>query len=363
MKKSIFFAFFILVITIGWLISGQISKNKGANDVLVNEKLKNQNISEKTYQNKDTNKFKVESKIFISRKIDQSIIIQGQTIYNKKIDVKSEITGNITSINFNRGDQVLKGTSMIEISQENRVELLNSAKELIKLYEVEYSSAEQLLKKGLSSKSKLGLAAYNLSEAKSKLKNIELDIQNTNIKSPFNGIVTKKNVEVSDYVTPGNILFTIVDLNPIKIRAYLSEFDVNKVKLNTKTIIKNSNGDSKTGVISFISPNAEVSTRTFEIIIKADNDDLLFKSGVTTSIIIKGQKLLSQKISPSILTLLDDGTIGVKALDKDNKVIFFPIKKIKDTTDGMWVSGLPDQVNLIISGQEYVTLGQQIETK
>jgi multidrug efflux system membrane fusion protein len=68
---------------------------------------------------------------------------------------------------------------------------------------------------------------------------------------------------------------------------------------------------------------------------------------------------------PSIvsLTLQDDGTIGVKALDENNTVIFYPIQKVKDTIDGMWVSGLPNEINLIISGQEYVSSGQIIELK
>ena len=115
--------------------------------------------------------------------------------------------------------------------------------------------------------------------------------------------------------------------------------------------------------ITFISPSAETSTRTFEIEIEADNKDLSFKSGITTSIVIDGTELFAHKIPPSILTLQDDGTIGVKALNDKNVVIFFPIQVVKDTVDGMWVSGLPNDVNLIISGQEYVTLDQVIEIK
>ena len=63
------------------------------------------------------------------------------------------------------------------------------------------------------------------------------------------------------------------------------------------------------------------------------------------------------------MTLLDDGSIGVKALNNKNIIVFHPIQVVKDTVDGMWVSGLPNDVNLIISGQEYVTLNQVIEIK
>ena len=69
----------------------------------------------------------------------------------------------------------------------------------------------------------------------------------------------------------------------------------------------------------------------------------------------------AHKIPPSVLTLQDDGTVGVKTIDENNKVVFYPIKKEIDTIDGMWVSGLPDEVKLIITGQEYITVGQTVE--
>jgi multidrug efflux system membrane fusion protein len=273
----------------------------------------------------------------------------------------------------------------LELNEKNKINRLSQNKELIKLYEIEFASAKQLIDKGLSSKSKLSLASFNLANAKadqediminfesqqssieaqiasfkSQLKNIELDIQNTFIKAPFTGIISDKMIEKSEYISPGNTLFTIIDLNPIKIQGYLSEFDVNKVNLGTKATIENTNGIKKIGEISFISPSAETSTRTFEITIEADNADLSFKSGITTKITIEGSELKAHKIPPSILTLQDDGTVGVKAVNNDKIVVFYPTTSVKDTIDGIWVSGLPDTVNLIVTGQEYVSVGESV---
>ena len=413
MKSSRIIALFISLAVIGWIGSGQLTNVK-AQDESSESTEQTQSEEENTINNQNTDDSyelnKVEVKNFTFNQIDQSIELQGQTTHNKKIDVKSQTTGDIVEINFKRGNKVSKNDDLIKISMENRLELLNSSrkdlerlkkeldlnnknkknllsqnKELIKLYEIEYASAIQLIDKGLSSKSKLSLASFNLANAKadqedikikyesqlsniesqianvkSQLKNIELDIGNTSISAPFDGIISEKMIEVSEFITPGNILFTIIDLNPIKVQGYLSEFDVNKVQVGTKASIENSNGIKKTGKISFISPSAETSTRTFEITIEANNSDLSFKSGITTKITIAGSELKAHKIPPSILTLLDDGTVGVKALDKDNKVIFYPTTTVKDTIDGMWVSGLPDVVALIVTGQEYVNIGDII---
>tara|TARA_A100001011_G_scaffold151363_1_gene159759 strand:- start:1302 stop:2540 length:1239 start_codon:yes stop_codon:yes gene_type:complete len=411
MKRSILIAFIILAAVVVWIGSGQFSNN-----VIAQDDSQEVGQTETAYtQNTENDEneefiFSVETKIFTSSLIDQSIELQGQTIHNKKIDVKSETSGNIDSIEFVRGDKVSENSEMITISLEDRNEKLSSAKkdlerlnkelilneknrdnllrqnvERIELYEIEYASAKQLIDKGLSSKSKLSLASFNLANAKadkedikikfestlanleaqisnvkSVLKNIKLDIDKTSIKAPFDGIISEKMIEESEFISVGTPLFTIIDLDPIKIEGYLSEFDVNKVSVGTKAIIEDSNGIKKNGIISFISPSAETSTRTFEITIEANNKDLSYKSGITTKIIIKGSELKAHKIPPSILTLLDDGTVGVKAVDNENKVIFYKTKTIKDTIDGMWVSGLPEKVNLIVSGQEYISIGEII---
>ena len=411
MKRSILIALVILAAVLGWIGSGQF-RNVEVQDENNETTTKSDWASSADTTNNESEEliFSVETKVFTSSLIDQSIELQGQTIHNKKIDVKSQTSGNINNIIFMRGDKVSQDSEMVTISLDDRNEKLASAKkdlerltkelilneknrdnllrqnvERIELYEIEYASAKQLIDKGLSSKSKLSLASFNLANAKadkedikikfestlanleaqisnvrSILKNIKLDIEKTSIKAPFDGIISEQMVEKTEFISVGTPLFTIIDLDPIKIEAYLSEFDVNKVSVGTKALIEDSNGIKKNGIISFISPSAEISTRTFEITIEADNKDLSYKSGITTKIIIKGSELKAHKIPPSILTLLDDGTVGVKAVDGENEVTFFPTKTIKDTIDGMWVSGLPETVNLIVSGQEYISIGEKI---
>ena len=408
MKKSIITSFIIFLTVTAWFLSGQIS----VSDENIQNELNSQNIDENNnIIIEKNNSLKVESKVIYAEEIVQSITLQGQTMHNRTIDVKSETTGNIINKNYQRGKIVTSNELLVEISIEDRQELLNSytkdlerinkeilineqkkdnsilkTKEQIKLFEIEYQSAKQLIDKGLSSKSKLSLASFNLANAKSNLRDIELnyqsqfanlesqianikskikkitiDIDNTKISSPFEGIINDSYVELGDYVRPGDVLFSLVDLNPIKIQGYLSETDVNNIKIGTQAAVRTSNSITKTGKITFISPTAETATRTFEITVEANNDDLLFKSGITASIKIKGSSIKAHKISPSILTLQDDGTVGIKAIDENNKVVFYPIKKEIDTIDGMWVSGLPDEVKLIITGQEYITVGQTVE--
>ena len=126
MKKSVIFAFFIFLATIGWLLSGQIGSVNAEDD---NKKIfeSSEDTNDENVINQSENILKVETQIFISEQIDQSITLQGQTTHNRTIDVKSETTGNITNINFIRGDFVKSKQDLITISIEDRQELYNSS--------------------------------------------------------------------------------------------------------------------------------------------------------------------------------------------------------------------------------------------
>ena len=125
MKKSIFIAAFILLLVVGWIGSGQFTNVNAQDDTSENSQVTVEATETVTVED---NGNKVEIQEFNFSQIDQSIELQGQTTHNKKIDVKSETTGNITNISFKRGDKVSKGDELINISIENRIELLNSAK-------------------------------------------------------------------------------------------------------------------------------------------------------------------------------------------------------------------------------------------
>ncbi len=67
------------------------------------------------------------------------------------------------------------------------------------------------------------------------------------------------------------------------------------------------------------------------------------------------------KISPSILSLNDEGQIGVKTVDDQNVVSFVPVKIVADKADYMLIDGLPETARVITVGQDFVVGGQTVE--
>ena len=66
-------------------------------------------------------------------------------------------------------------------------------------------------------------------------------------------------------------------------------------------------------------------------------------------------------VSPSAMSLGEDGELGVKAVDENDKVIFLPIKLVSTSIDGAWVSGIPADTSVITMGQGFVNVGELVE--
>ena len=61
-----------------------------------------------------------------------------------------------------------------------------------------------------------------------------------------------------------------------------------------------------------------------------------------------------------ILSLNDEGSIGVKLVDGDNQVEFQPIDIVASDSEGIWITGLPHEALLITVGHEFVSIGQEV---
>ena len=60
------------------------------------------------------------------------------------------------------------------------------------------------------------------------------------------------------------------------------------------------------------------------------------------------------------MSLKDDGNVGIKIVNKNNIVEFYPIEVVLDTNEGMWISGIPKKSNIIVVGQEYAPIGEEV---
>lgn len=267
------------------------------------------------------NLFKVKSITSLAKEINRTVNISSTSEAFRKIEIQSEITSKIEKVLKTKG-------SLVKVNEV-----------IVKLEE--YDSYEKLFNNGLISRNEFNKIA---------------------LLTPFEGILLDGHKIEGELITPGSVVYEIIDLSKIKIIGYVNENEINGITTDNTVEVKILNKNVR-GIIDYISPIADYNTKTFEIIVIFDNSDLQVRDGISAELIIYKDKIKVHKISPSVLSLGENGDIGIKVLNKDNEVIFKEIEIIEDTSDYMLISGLDDEENIITIGQQYVSSGDKVETE
>lgn len=187
-----------------------------------------------------------------------------------------------------------------------------------------------------------------------------VELNRTEVKAPFRGYLEKV-IKPGNFINRGEVCAVIIELDPVTFVAEVPEADIKNVMRGQNVKIKLVTGETISSKLSFVSKSATPSTRSFRVEAEVKNPDGLIRDGITGTLQIQTNKILANKISPSILLLSDSGTIGVRIVDADNIVKFMPIKILEDVQNGIWVKGIPDSSNIIIRGQGFVENGEKVK--
>ena len=135
---------------------------------------------------------------------------------------------------------------------------------------------------------------------------------------------------------------------------------VERVAVGAQAGARLASGREVIGEVTFLSRSADPNTRTFRVDVEVDNADLSIRDGQTAEILIRADGERAHLLPQSSLTLDDEGHLGVR-LVADGAAKFAPVAVIRDTTEGIWVTGLPEAVEIIVVGQEFVTDGVRVD--
>ncbi len=188
-----------------------------------------------------------------------------------------------------------------------------------------------------------------------------VELNRTEVKAPFSGFI-EQIIKPGNFLERGQICATVIKLDPITFYAGVPEYDINKVRVNQKVNLELVTGQKIKGSLTFVSKSASSETRTFRVGSMIDNPDGFIKDGLTANMTIEIDLVNAHKISPSILLLNDEGKLGIRVIEKESIAKFVEIIILEDSEEGLWVTGIPEKVEIIIQGQGFVEDGQKVVT-
>lgn len=302
---------------------------------------------------------KVMYQTFVAEPTEKKIDLYGRTAPDKQARLSAEIAGKIVMTKIDKGEKVTKGQVIALIDQGDLQAQLKRAKSVLSVKRQEYKAAESLKNRGLQGEIAYTNALSALTDAQSSVKSVELRLEQTSLVAPFDGVVENLFIEQGDFVGVGDPVATLIDLQKLVIEANVSERHIQSITKGQPATIHFIQGSQTEGTVRYLSQLSSPATNTFAIEVEVPNPNQLIPAGVSAQVELNLETQMAVKITPAMLALDDQGNLGVKTLVED-KVHFVPIQLVKAEQDGVWLTGLGDEVDIITRGQGFVRDGDKV---
>jgi len=345
----------VTVIAVTWMLVG-------GNGITVNPTQvspKENTISSQTAESKLI--YSVQAKTLTASTIEMHLPLSGTTKADETLSLINSYPGRITKLPIEKGSFIKKGTPILQIDTRTLKTEIDQARLLIKQRTLELDGIQKLAANNFSSKVNLAQAETELAAAKSAERRLLVDLEDATITAPFSGILNTLNAQEGQVIAAGDSIGTLVSLNPIKVSVNIPQNKVQQIKLGTPGQIRLESGYEAEGFVSYINTTANEASRTITVEIQVENPDNIISAGLTATVDFTIDEQKAHAFSPALLTLDDSGKTAVKTIDIDNRVVISPVSIVKSEREQVWVSGLPDNVNIITVGQGFVSAGDEID--
>lgn len=289
------------------------------------------------------------------------VTVRGRTKAERKVVVRAETSGTVAATPAELGAQVASGEVLCRLNVDARSAQLAEARAGFAKADLDYQAATKLGADGFRSETAVAAAKAVRDQSAAQLERAQIELSNTNISSPFDGVYEMRMAEVGDFLKVGDPCATVIQRSPFLVVGAVSERDVSKIKKGDRGSAQLATGETVDGVVRFVAASADPATRTFEVELQVPNEDGALRDGVTADFKVYAQESSAHKVPRASLVLNDEGEVGVRTVGADGVVAFEPVRLIGESPSGVWVGGLRADVRLIVRGQGYVSAGQKVD--
>lgn len=290
----------------------------------------------------------------------RAIRLSGSTDADKRAVLATRAAGIVEELPVGQGDAVRRGDLIAKLQDEGKEAAVETARTLLAQREAEAAAARRLAERGSIPKLQLDGAQSALAAARAQFDAAVADVERNVVRAPFDGTIDKVDAELGGALAAGAPVATILSLDPILARGEVSERDLGHVKPGDKARVRLVSGEEAEGTIRYISRDATPATRTFRVEVAVPNADGRIPSGMTAEVTLLAEPVEATVLPRSVVTLSNDGDLGIRAVDGADKVVFYPIDLVDDMQGGLVLGGIPADVRIIVAGQELISDGDTV---
>jgi HlyD family secretion protein len=160
---------------------------------------------------------------------------------------------------FKRGVVTEKERDSVKLSYDTAKSKLDDAEAALR-------QAKSNLKKIEATEQEIEAAVSQIRQAKAASEQSDIQLQYTRLLAPYNGIITSRNVEPGEVVSPGREVLTMADLSTVDLKIFVDETEIGKVKPGQDVDVKIDTFTNKVykGKVTFISPEGEFTPKIIQ---------------------------------------------------------------------------------------------------
>jgi membrane fusion protein, multidrug efflux system len=290
----------------------------------------------------------------------REIRIAGATEADKSAVLAARSDGIVELLGVSQGNDVKADTLVLKLVGDDVAAAVATATASLAQATQQLDVGEKLYAKGSLAELELTNRRSAKAAADAALQQAQSAKDRLLLKAPFSGTVDKVEVELGEWVQTGAPIATILSLDPIVVKAEVSERDVAFVEVGGEARVRLVDGAEMIGTIRHVAKQASTGTRTFVVEVALPNKDRKIGAGMTAEVRLFAEPVSAVTVPRSVITISDDGLIGLRVVGPDNIAQFAPVTLIDDGQEGMIVTGVPEGVRIVVAGQDLVRNGEEV---
>lgn len=297
------------------------------------------------------------------------LTLPGKLSAKETVVITAKVSGDITVLKKDLGESVKAGTVLGCIDAEMYALQTEKAKIAMETARLSYENQVKLHanNKALYESGALSKTAYDGSELQTNVSRLQKEMaendfrlaqknsNNTVIKSPVQGIVSERSIELGENVGMGSPLFTVVNVNELYAEAGVFESARAILQVGDEvTVISDTTGEEHIGTIAFIGPVPEQDTDLYPVKVLIGNSDQKLMPGMFVTMTVKTGVQESTVAVAKKAVFNDQGKDYVYVVKNDVAVKQEVV--IGDSADSQFkvISGLVPGDQVVVTGKEYL---------
>ncbi|MEA2326480.1 MAG: HlyD family secretion protein [Thermoanaerobaculia bacterium] len=291
----------------------------------------------------------------------------GYLVADRQSKITPKISGKVVRLNFTVGDKVSAGQVLAVLESTNMQAQLDEANAALLQADREWKRQSAMWKQGVTTRALLDGAEAQYGQARARVEQIKINMQDMVVRAPFAGTIATKNTEVGEVISsvmmgqvggtlPAGAICTLVDLKTLEVVADVNESSIGQLRegQSAEVSVDAFPNQKWKGVLRQIIPTADRAKATVQVKVKIidPGDRLLPEMSSSVSFLQSERTDAEMHEQPKIwlpASAVSGGNVAIVGADKH--------VTLRRVTTGAVVEKRIEITSGITAGERVVTSG------